>query len=98
MFLGVPVFAIIYAGIKTFVDTRLERKKLPSQTYYYINSDYHSDKNDAENTGDSIRFVNKTFSNVSGYGNNLTDATMDLEFEDDIPYEEEDNEPDVEKG
>ncbi len=85
MFLGVPIFAIIYASIKTFVDTRLERKNLPSKTYYYIDSDYHSDKNDPENTGKTIRFVNKTFSNVSGYGNNLTDATMDLEFEDDEP-------------
>jgi predicted PurR-regulated permease PerM len=97
MFLGVPIFAIIYAAIKTFVDTRLERKKLPAKTYYYMDSDYHSDKNDAENTGESIRFVNKTFSNVTGYGNNLTDATMDLEFEDDsIPeealYEEEEEE------
>lgn len=92
MFLGVPVFAIIYAAIKTFVDTRLERKKLPFQTYYYINSDYHSDKNDAENTGESIRFVNKTFSNVSGYGNNLTDATMDLEFDEEEMDEEEQEE------
>ena len=82
MFLGVPIFAIIYAAIKTFVDTRLERKKLPSKTYYYIDSDYHSDKNDPENTGETIRFINKAFSNVSGYGNNLTDATLDLEFED----------------
>lgn len=92
MFLGVPIFAIIYAGIKTFIDTRLERKKLPANTLYYINSDYHSDKNDEPNTGDKIRFVNKTFSNVSGYGNNLTNATMDLEFdysESDEEYEEE---------
>ncbi len=92
MFLGVPVFAIIYAAIKTFVDTRLERKKLPSQTYYYIDSDYHSDKNDAENTGESIRFVNKTFSNISGYGNNLTDATMDLEFDEDVREDETEEE------
>ena len=90
MFLGVPIFAIIYAAIKTFVDTRLERKKLPSKTYYYIDSDYHSDKNDLENTGETIRFINKTFSNVSGYGNNLTDATLDLEFEE--GGSEEDNE------
>ena len=83
MFLGVPIFAIIYAAIKTFVDTRFERKKLPQETYYYINSDYHTDKNDPENTGEQIRFVNKTFSNVTGYGNNLTDATMELEFDED---------------
>ncbi|MBQ7588783.1 MAG: AI-2E family transporter [Lachnospiraceae bacterium] len=83
MFVGVPIFAIIYAGIKTFIDTRLERKKLPVETSFYMNSDYHSDiSKGVVNSGDSIRFVDKTFSDVSSYGNNLTDATMDLEFED----------------
>jgi hypothetical protein len=81
MFLGVPIFAIIYASIKTFIETRLERKKLPYDTNFYIKSDYHSDVNDAENTGEKIRFVSKAFSNVTGYGNNLTDATMELEFD-----------------
>ena len=36
-----------------------------------------------------ICFVDKTFSDVSSYGNNLTDATMDLEFEDEGEGSEE---------
>ncbi|MCR5232706.1 MAG: AI-2E family transporter [Lachnospiraceae bacterium] len=90
-FLGVPIFAIIYAAVKTFIDTRLERKKLPSDTLYYIGSDYHSDPDNAPaNSGDQIRFVSKTFEDVSSYGNNLTDATMDLGFDEfDEQYETE---------
>ena len=90
-FLGVPIFAIIYAAVKTFIDTRLERKKLPSDTLYYIGSDYHSDPDNAQaNSGDQIRFVSKTFADVSSYGNNLTDATMDLGFDEfDEEYETE---------
>nr|MCR5420264.1 AI-2E family transporter [Lachnospiraceae bacterium] len=94
MFFGVPVFAIIYAAIKTFIDTRLERKNLPSDTAFYVNSDYHSGNDGVvENTGSQIRFVNKTFEDISSYGNNLTNATLDLEFEEE---ESEDEDEDVE--
>lgn len=85
MFLAVPIFAIIYAAIRTFINTRLERKHMPSNTSYYITSDYHSDeKMKDSNTGDNIRFASKTFNNVNYNGNNLTNATMELEFEDEI--------------
>lgn len=93
MFLGVPIFAIIYAAIKTFIDTRLERKKLPTNTSFYMNSDYHSeDYPNVVNSGETIRFVSKTFSDIQSYGNNLTDATMDLEFDTDYADPDEDAE------
>ena len=82
MFFGVPIFAIIYAAIRTFVNTRLEHKEMPSDTGFYMNSDFHSGY-ETENTGRNIRFVRKTFSDVNSYANNLTDATMNLEFDDD---------------
>lgn len=97
MFLGVPIFAIIYAAIKTFIDTRLERKKLPKDTAFYMNSDYHSEENpDVVNSGETIRFVNKTFADIGSYGNNLTDATIDLEFEDDEMPEDQESPEDPE--
>lgn len=83
MFLAVPIFAIIYAAIRTFINTRLEKKHMPSNTSYYIKSDYHSnDKFNNSNSGEHIKFARKTFSNMNYEGNNLTNATMELEFED----------------
>lgn len=82
MFLGVPIFAIIYAAIRTFINTRLEKKHMPDNTEFYISSDYHSEgKNRDSNTGEKIMFARKTFSNVNYEENNLTNATMELEFE-----------------
>lgn len=82
MFLAVPIFAIIYAAIRTFINTRLDKKHMPSDTHYYIDSDYHSDENlKHSNTGERIMFARKTFSNVNYDENNLTNATIDLEFD-----------------
>jgi len=63
MFIGVPLFAVIYAAIKTMVNQRLIKKNLPEDTEYYINSDYHSAEND-QNAGTEIKFVKKAFENV----------------------------------
>lgn len=62
MFIGVPVFAVIYAAIKEFINQRLAKKELPVDTSYYIESDYHSD--DQKNVGTGIKFVKKTFDNI----------------------------------
>lgn len=37
MFLGVPIFAVIYNLVSGFVDERLEKKNLPTDTSYYKN-------------------------------------------------------------
>lgn len=62
MFIGVPVFAVIYAAIKEFINQRLAKKELPVSTTFYMNSDYHSD--DQKNVGTNIKFVKKTFDNI----------------------------------
>ncbi len=64
MFIGVPVFAVIYAAFKTFINTRLEKKELPVETSFYVSADYHSQGPVVDNHGDEIRFVKKTFENV----------------------------------
>lgn len=63
MFLGVPVFAVIYAAVKTFVTQRLSKKRLPINTEYYKNSDYETDDTKS-NKGLEFRFVRKTFENI----------------------------------
>ena len=66
MFIGVPVFAVIYASIRTLVNERLKKKMLPDSTSYYIESDYHSEDNEdaVVNAGKEIKFVKKTFENI----------------------------------
>lgn len=63
MFIGVPVFAVIYAAIRTFINERLRKKELPSDTSFYIESDYYSDEQN-KNSGKEIKFVKKTFENI----------------------------------
>ena len=36
MVIGVPTTAVIYAGIRSFSDRSLERKKLPTEVYHYM--------------------------------------------------------------
>ena len=65
MFIGVPLFAVIYAAIKTFINQRLEKKNLPTSTDYYKSNDYHSEDDEASsNAGRDFKFVKKTFENV----------------------------------
>lgn len=83
MFIGVPLFAVIYAAIRTFVNERLKKKQLPDSTSYYLDSDYHSDEYNT-NTGKEIKFVKKTFENiyVEGKGKKVI-VTIDKEEDSD---------------
>ena len=66
IFLGVPVFAVIYAAVRTLVNERLAVKHMPVDTGYYIESDYiPEDDNDVNNAGKSFRFARKTFDKVA---------------------------------
>ena len=65
MFIGVPAFAVIYAAFRTLINTRLEIKHMPVQTDYYISSDYTPEEDGVTNTGQSFRFVQKTFDKVT---------------------------------
>ncbi|WP_251207172.1 AI-2E family transporter [Acetatifactor aquisgranensis] len=44
MIVGVPIFAIIYAAIRAFINARLEKKRLPKETNLYETVDYIDDK------------------------------------------------------
>ncbi len=65
MFLGVPIFAVIYAAIRTLVNQRLEIKHMPIKTDYYVDSDYITAKDGVNNAGQSFRFAKKTFDKVA---------------------------------
>lgn len=43
MIVGVPIWAVIFAGIKSFVNSRLEKKNLPREMEKYQNLDYVDD-------------------------------------------------------
>ena len=64
MFIGVPVFAVIYAAVKTFINQRLDKKNLPVSTDYYKHFDFHSEDSLDINSGRELRFVKKTFENI----------------------------------
>ena len=66
MFIGVPMFAVIYAAFKTLINKRLEIKHMPVETGYYIDYDYDPDEDSVDgNSGKSFRFVKKTFDKVT---------------------------------
>jgi predicted PurR-regulated permease PerM len=66
MFIGVPVFAVIYAAFKTLINKRLEIKHMPVETSYYIDYDYDPDEDSTDgNSGKSFRFAKKTFDKVT---------------------------------
>lgn len=57
MFIGVPLFAVIYAAFKTVVNQKLEKKGLTPETTFYMKSSgnpYAS--NSSDHSGASIRF------------------------------------------
>ena len=44
MIVGVPIFAIIYAAIRAFINTKLEKKQLPRETKLYETVEYIDEK------------------------------------------------------
>ena len=65
MFLGVPIFAVIYSAIKTLITQRLLKKDMPIETSYYLTNDYHiSDDDSMKNEGREFKFVRRVFENV----------------------------------
>ena len=65
MFIGVPLFAVIYAAFKTVVNKRLEIKHMPIETGYYVKSDFSYEDDGDGNSGNSFRFAQKTFAKVT---------------------------------
>ena len=65
VFMGVPIFAVIYAALRTLVNKRLEIKHMPVNTDYYVKSDYIIDEDGVTNSGQSFRFAKKTFDKVT---------------------------------
>lgn len=63
MFIGVPLFAIIYAAVRTLINGLLEKKDLPVSTTFYMSEDYHSETSE-HNEGQRFRFMKKTFENI----------------------------------
>ena len=64
MFIGVPVFAVIYSALRTMINTRLQIKHMPVETDYYISSDYTPEEEGVNNSGQLFRFAQKTFDRV----------------------------------
>jgi predicted PurR-regulated permease PerM len=44
MIVGVPIFAVVYAAVRAFVNTKLEKKQLPKETRQYENVEYIDEK------------------------------------------------------
>ena len=65
MFIGVPLFAVIYAAFKTLINKRLEIKHMPIDTAYYVKSDFSYEDDGDGNSGNSFRFAQKTFAKVT---------------------------------
>ena len=62
MVIGVPVFSIIYAAIKTNIESKLKNKNMPTETEFYIKSDYYPDNIDESERpkidGEQLRLKN----------------------------------------
>ena len=62
MVIGVPVFSIIYAAIKTNIESKLKNKNMPTETDFYIKSDYYPDNIDESERpkidGEQLRLKN----------------------------------------
>lgn len=66
MIVGVPIWAIIFAGVKSYINSRLEKKHLPSDTVKYKNLDYV----DEEGFHDFVPPVKKQKKNNFPWGKN----------------------------
>ena len=73
MFVGVPIFAVIYAAIRAYIESKLLKKDMPVVTKYYMESDYHSKEDDIQNVGDKFRLHSKNYTKKKTVDNNVTD-------------------------
>lgn len=90
MFVGVPLFAVIYAAIRTFINQRLEHKNMPVSTKFYITSDFipESEEN-VTNDGVKFRFAKKTFEKIiPEFVNNTEKKMEELDTDVTIPENE----------
>lgn len=64
MFIGVPLFAVIYTAFGTFINQKLIAKNMPIESNFYMVSDYYTDSN-KENKGKTFKFT-RNFKEKSG--------------------------------
>ena len=62
MVIGVPLFAVLYAAIKTHTEKRLSLKNMPVETEFYQEYDYHSKEN-IHNSGREFRLTDNKSTN-----------------------------------
>ena len=66
MFIGVPIFSIIYAVFKAYIESKLKNKEMPSETAFYVESDYYpggeSGAGKPEMSGEQFRLKDGTVS------------------------------------
>lgn len=53
MIVGVPVFAVIYAAVKSVINTKLQKKNMPTETKNYENVDFVDEEGFHEQTSES---------------------------------------------
>ena len=59
MIIGVPIFAVIYAAIRSLVNTSLKKKNMPDETKKYENLDFVDDKGFHECTPEKVSSKHK---------------------------------------
>ena len=64
MFLGVPLFAVIYAAVRTMVEERLLKKNMPVSTQYYRESDFRISDDETNIDGLTFKFAKETFEDI----------------------------------
>lgn len=86
MFLGVPLFALIYAAFRTYINQRLSRKNMPVSTAFYSHADFLIE--DEDNDGNTFRFSSKSFDRIKPV---ITEAEMVKREEEFENYLKEEN-------
>ena len=59
MIIGVPLFAVLYAGFKTLIESMLKKKELPKDTSEYWNLDYIDPENKKPVLHDDLYHIQK---------------------------------------
>lgn len=77
MIIGVPIFAVIYAAIKSLVNTSLKKKQLPYETKKYENLDYIDENGLHENIPEKKVSKNKNSTLVKSKDKSITEEHRD---------------------